>query len=171
MDLDIKEMPSGTKAFRVLKADSIRAKSSPVDMSKGITPEMKEVLWRMVQTCIQDNGVGLAAPQVGIFKKLIVTKVLHREGIYRAYFNPSWKASTLSEKVVGVEGCLSVPNRTVKVERFDAIIASHYEFVGGKPEEFYVAMDSLPARIFQHEVDHLESISILDRYNYQRGKK
>lgn len=168
MDFDITKMPADTKPFKVLKADLIRMKSTLVDLSGGVTPEMVEVLWRMVQTCIQDKGVGLAAPQVGIFKRLIVTKVLHREGIYRAYFNPSWKPSFGAEKVKDVEGCLSVPNRALKIERFDSVTAAHWEFVGGKPEQVFLALDSLPARIFQHEVDHLSGLTILDRHAQQR---
>jgi peptide deformylase len=163
MDLPLSEMPTGIKPFKVLPANLIRQKSTPVDLSKGVTPEMETVLWRMVKTCEVDNGIGLAAPQVGIFKRLIITKILHRENLYRAYVNPSWKAAFGAERVLGIEGCLSVANRNVGVERFDNILAAHYEFVGGQPEQTFLALDDLSARIFQHECDHLDGMSIIDR--------
>ena len=111
-------------------------------------------------------GVGLAATQLG---------VLHRVLVYRAYaedpltalVNPviEWRSDELE---TAMEGCLSLPGVHVEVQRAARVRVSARD-ERGEPLEFEA--EGLPARVIQHEVDHLDGILILDRISRQARKE
>jgi peptide deformylase len=122
----------------------------------------------MVETMREAPGVGLAAPQIGLSERLIVVEYYEREEdedvenapkkIW-AIANPEIiKAS--EEKVNGVEGCLSIPNLVGEVERHAAIQVKGLNR-HGKPLK--IKADGWLARIFQHEIDHLNGVLFTDR--------
>jgi peptide deformylase len=110
----------------------------------------------MLDTMYEEDGVGLAAPQVNVSKRLIVCS--DRENEY-VIFNPKIVATSETRKS-DVEGCLSLPGLNAKVERYDKVV------VTGKDEnwdDIEVKARGLMAVVFQHEIDHLNGIFYTDR--------
>lgn len=118
----------------------------------------------MVETMRDAPGVGLAAPQVGLPIRLIVVEYGEDEDedapkkLY-AVINPEI-VSASEEKVKGIEGCLSVPGLVGEVERHAEIIVKGQNRFG-KPVKYKLA--GWKARIFQHEIDHLDGVIFTDR--------
>jgi len=129
----------------------LRKKSSVVE---DVGPSERMLIQSMIETMHQAKGVGLAAPQVGINKRLFVIDV--GEGPI-AIINPSItkKAST----VVLEEGCLSIPEVTVMVERPDQITI---KFINEQGQMKKMICEDLLARVVQHETDHLNGKLIID---------
>jgi peptide deformylase len=127
-------------------------------------PELKQLIDDMIETMRAAPGVGLAAPQVNIADRVIVVELPAdvEEGLpaeLYAFVNPEIvKASRHKEE--GQEGCLSIPGYLGEVERHTEIIVRG-EDAYGKPQRIK-AYDYL-ARIFQHEIDHLDGIMFIDR--------
>ena len=120
-----------------------------------ITKKVAKLIDDMLETMYEANGIGLAAPQVGVSKRIIVLDV--GEGPV-VLVNPKIAASSGEE--IDVEGCLSIPERWVYVKR-----ATELEVTGrddkGKPVR--IQADGLFARALQHEIDHLDGVLMLDR--------
>ena len=122
----------------------------------------------MVETMRDAPGVGLAAPQIGLSERLIVVEYYERAEDEEkedapkkvwAVLNPEiTKAS--EEKLMGVEGCLSIPGLVGEVERHASI---HVKGLNrhGKPTK--IRAEGWLARIFQHEIDHLNGVLFTDR--------
>jgi peptide deformylase len=122
----------------------------------------------MVETMRDAPGVGLAAPQIGLSERLIVVEYYEREEDEEienapkkvwAVINPEI-IKVSEEKVMGVEGCLSIPNLIGEVERHSAIQVKGLNR-HGKPMK--IKADGWLARIFQHEIDHLNGVLFTDR--------
>lgn len=122
----------------------------------------------MHATMLERNGVGIAAPQVYISKRVIIVA---------SRANPRYPDAPEMDPVVmvnpeilefsqstclGEEGCLSVPNERGQVERAEAIKLRYYTLQGEVIETIF---DGFPARIVQHEVDHLNGILFVDKMN------
>ena len=121
-----------------------------------VTKKVAKLIDDMLETMYEANGVGLAAPQVGVGERIIVLDV--GEGPI-VLVNPELKITT-DEEEIDVEGCLSIPERWVYVKR-----ASGVEVTGlnekGKPVR--IQADGFFARALQHEIDHLDGGVMLDR--------
>ncbi len=127
-------------------------------------PELKQFIDNMVETMREAPGVGLAAPQVNVPERIIVVELPadEEEGtpaeLY-TFVNPEIvKASRDVEE--GQEGCLSIPGYLGDVERSTMVIVRGQDALG-KPQKVR-AYDYL-ARIFQHEIDHLDGVLFIDR--------
>lgn len=139
----------------VKKEDSLlREKSKYV---KNINSNIEKLLDNMADTMYQANGVGLAAPQVGILKRVVVIDV--GDGLIEL-INPEILDSkgTATE----VEGCLSCPGIIGDVTRAAEVKVKALDRNG---EEFIIEADELLARCLQHEIDHLEGILFIDKAN------
>jgi peptide deformylase len=122
----------------------------------------------MVETMREAPGVGLAAPQIGLSERLIVVEYYEKEEDEEneempkkvwAVLNPEIvKAS--EETVMGVEGCLSIPGLVGEVERHSEVLVKGFNR-HGKPMK--VKAKGWLARIFQHEMDHLNGVMFTDR--------
>ena len=152
----------------------LRRKAKPVTK---FDKDLKTLIDDMIETMREAPGVGLAAPQVNISEQLIVVEYAENEDededdetaeseskppkpkkLY-VMINPEIvKAS--EEKVMGVEGCLSIPGLQGEVERHEAIQVKGLNRFG-KPQKLKV--DGWMARIFQHEIDHLNGVLFTDR--------
>lgn len=108
----------------------------------------------MVDTAIENKGIGLAAPQVGILSQILV--VTYDEPF--ALVNPELISGSGSDVVE--EGCLSLPDVYIPVERFTKIKVKFQTITG---EVVEATFKGLVARIIQHEMDHLNGVLILDR--------
>ena len=115
---------------------------------KELTPRTKDLIGDMIETLYHENGVGLAAPQVGILKRICVIDV--GEGPY-VFINPEIIES--SGEQTGDEGCLSVPGKSGVVTRPNYVKARAYD-ADMKP--FEVEGAGLFARAMCHEFDHLD---------------
>ncbi|WP_028855639.1 peptide deformylase [Psychrilyobacter atlanticus] len=122
-----------------------------------VDDSIKEILDSMVETMRNINGVGLAAPQVGINLKMFVMEA--EEGIIRKIINPEF--IQYSEiQIDHEEGCLSVPGIYKKVKRPESLKVRYLNENGESIEE---ELGESWARVFQHESDHLEGILFVDK--------
>lgn len=126
------------------------------DVDAAADQELRELVRAMAETMYAENGVGLAAPQVGVDKRVIVFDVDDR---LAALCNPVITEFG-DETVVDEEGCLSVPGVNVPVERSQRVVCRGLTIEG---REITIEAEDLLARVLQHEIDHLDGILILDR--------
>ncbi|MBP2025847.1 peptide deformylase [Peptoniphilus stercorisuis] len=143
-------------AVRVIRTDDdpiLRKKSRDV---KEINDRMKELIRDMFETMDEADGVGLAAPQVGILRRIIV--IDDRESTRLALINPEIIEKDGNEK--GFEGCLSIPGRQGTVERCTHVIVNYLDEDSNEKE---IEANDFLARILQHEIDHLNGILYTDR--------
>lgn len=119
----------------------------------------------MVQMMRDARGVGLAANQIGRLRRIIVIEPGDEGAI--ALINPdiTWRSEEVED---GTEGCLSIGEVVVNVPRAVTIRLSAQDLSG---EPFEMEMEGFPARVVQHEVDHLDGILILDRTNAEERKE
>ena len=145
--------------MRVCGDPILRTECSPVD---EINDELRATLNEMVEMMRQQNGVGLAAPQVGITKRFLVMMTPDDEQIFKM-INP--QILSRSEKTCTMEeGCLSVlggDNLPVyaNVSRPESVIV---EWTDENGEKLSAEMSGVPARIVQHETDHLDGKLFID---------
>ncbi len=142
-------------AMRQIRKDGdpdLRKKAAPV---ARFSAPLHRLIEDMIETMQESNGVGLAAPQVGIAKRIIVVR--HQDDIFEI-INPEIAMSR--GEVIDVEGCLSCPGAYGEVTR-----AAEGEVEGKDRDgnDIRVTGQDLLARILQHEIDHLEGILFLDR--------
>jgi peptide deformylase len=132
----------------------LKSKASPV---REFGPELRVEAERMIEIMHDGMGVGLAATQVGVLRRLLVFQAGH-DSEPTALVNPEIEWAS-DEVVVAEEGCLSLPRVSMDVER-----PLHARFSGfdvdGEPMQ--VEASGLEARVLQHEIDHLNGVLILD---------
>ncbi|MEM9343605.1 MAG: peptide deformylase [Pseudomonadota bacterium] len=131
---------------------------TPVD---DITPELRKLADDMLETMYDAPGVGLAAPQVGVSKRLLVMDCIKEEGVPprpMALINPkiTWASDALSTYE---EGCLSIPEQYGDVERPAEVTVTWTDLDGAQQEETF---DGLWATCVQHEIDHLDGKLFID---------
>ena len=158
----------GEGIMRVLTVDdrsdslTLRRKSAP--MVEGIErADDYETLRRRMLATVQDpenTGVGIAAPQVGILRRMIAVQRFDKPGEpFEIYLNPKIVEYS-AETAPGREGCLSIPDRSGEVKRAQRITLRY------RDEQFAERMERISgftAVIFQHEIDHLDGILYTDR--------
>lgn len=120
--------------------------------------DVKRLVKRMIKLMREAPGVGLAATQLGVQKRVIVLQPAEDEPAY-ALVNPR-VVSTSDDSCTEEEGCLSLPGIVVPIERPASIVCQAQE-IDGTPID--IEADDLLARILQHEIDHLDGILIIDR--------
>ena len=138
----------------------LRQRAEPVD---EITEEVRGIARRMVELMIEAEGIGLAAPQVGVSKRMFVTRLPEDRAADEGMVFIDPEIEVLDETPVeDVEGCLSLPGIDVLVRRPVGVRISATD-LDGTP--FVLELDNHFARVFQHEFDHLEGVLIIDRMN------
>ena len=133
--------------------DTILRKKSKI--VKAVDEKILELLEDMAETMYQEDGVGLAAPQIGILKRLVVIDV--GEGLIKL-INPVIIEASGEQQ--GIEGCLSVPGVSGEVIRPQKV---RIEAQNEKGEYIELEGEDLLARAFCHELDHLEGILFIDK--------
>ncbi|MFH1509706.1 MAG: peptide deformylase [Candidatus Nealsonbacteria bacterium] len=125
---------------------------------KEITPEIRKLIEEMVLTIGEGKGVGLAAPQVGVSKRIILFET--GEGV-TALINP--KINKKSKKqFIDIEGCLSFPDIWVKVKRPERVEVEAQDILGRKIQ---MEASMMASRVLQHELDHLDGVLFIERIN------
>lgn len=137
-----------------LGEEVLRKKCEPV---AEITDEMRTLFNDMFETMIEADGVGLAAPQVGISQRFFV--IISDDDVRRVFVNPQI-IETSAEQSDFEEGCLSLPGFNETIRRPASVTVQALD-ENGKP--FTIKADGLLARIIQHEYDHLDGIVYIDR--------
>jgi peptide deformylase len=158
----------------------LRNKGLPI---AAVTPELQKLANDMIETMYESDGIGLAAPQVGMSVRLIVvdTRSQDEDGNYitenlteleqkvaqpMALFNP--EIVEMTEKTSYEEGCLSVPGFFETVERAN-YIEMHALDINGK--KVVIKTDGLLAICLQHELDHLEGKLFIDRISFVKSNR
>ena len=139
--------------IRKVGDEALRKVCRPVD---AITPRVLTLLDDMVETMRAANGVGLAAPQVGILRRIVVIEVEPGEVI--ELINP--RIIAFSGEQDGQEGCLSVPGQWGMVKRPMHVTV---RAMNRKGEEVEITGHELLARCFCHELDHLDGTLYIDK--------
>lgn len=162
---------------RVLKVREVGdpilcTKCKEVDI-KNINQDILEEIKDLKETLNFTNGFGIAAPQVGIDRRIIVIQVNKEKCTYKdcedipttVMLNPTWKKLS-EEKETEYEGCLSVPSIRGKVERYTNIEVTYYNEKGKK---IIKQVKGFTARDIQHECDHLDGIVFLEKVKEHNG--
>ena len=143
-------------AIRTIRANNdeiLRKKCRVVD---EITDRVKITVKDMIETMYEAQGVGLAAPQIGILRRIFVVDAQDGEGI-RVFINPEILERRGSQ--VDYEGCLSLPGKQEEVDRSNYV---KVKALNENFEEFILEAEGLLARAIQHENDHLDGILFID---------
>jgi peptide deformylase len=144
----------------------LRQKAAPV---KNITPELQTLIDHMIATMREAQGVGLAAPQIAQSIRVAVietppeyddedNEIPDSRDLY-VIINPEIKMAT-RKQVTGIEGCLSIPGYVGEVSRHQSIVVEALDRYGKKQT---IRLKGWDARIFQHEIDHLNGILYTDK--------
>jgi peptide deformylase len=118
--------------------------------------QARKIEQEMISLMKAANGIGLAAQQVGLLKRVFVMRT--QDGREFGVFNPVI-IEVNNEKELGEEGCLSFPDLWLKVERSKSLIAKYLDNTG---EERIIQLEGLDARCFLHELDHLDGVCFTD---------
>lgn len=142
----------GLRELRIVPDSVLRKTAKPV---KEMTPRLKTLVRDMFNTMDHEDGVGLAAPQVGILKRIFTVGV----GEVRLCFvNP--EIIETSGEYLDIEGCLSIPGETGVVKRAQYVKVKAQNEEG---DEFIIEAKNLLARCILHEYDHLDGILFTDQ--------
>ena len=142
-------------AIRTVRLSTDEVLRKKCKVVKEITPNTLTLLDDMADTMYEANGVGLAAPQVGILKRIVVIDI--GEGLVEL-INPEILESSGSQ--IDDEGCLSLPGKYAPVERPNYV---KVQAMDRKGEMFIIEGEELMARALCHELDHLDGILYIDK--------
>lgn len=144
-------------AIRNVRLDTdeiLRKKSKKVE---EVDDKIRELVDDMIETMHQKDGVGLAAPQVGILKRVVVIDLYDDKGPY-VLINPEIVKEKGEQEVE--EGCLSFPDKFGKVKRPAEVVVKALDRDG---KEYKLKGKGLLAQAISHELDHLEGILFIDK--------
>lgn len=140
-----------------------RLRRQSQDVEK-VTPEIRTLIADMIETMHANDGIGLAAVQVGELLNLIVVELPEDEedpgsGQRYVVLNPQIQRAS-SDAEPGIEGCLSIPGYVGEVERATSVVVRG---LGPDGKRLRLRAEGLLARVFQHEIDHTEGVLFIDR--------
>ena len=129
-------------------------------------PEEQRLFDDMIETMYLEDGVGLAAPQIGISKQILVASPTMTQGEEHVFVNPEILEARGRE--LGLEGCLSLPGVSGEIARAKAI---RFRALDRKGRPLEMEVKDFFARIIQHEVDHLNGILLIDRVDFDKRQE
>ena len=126
-----------------------------------VNNEIKDLIEKMIKIVQENQGVGLAACQIGLAKRVIIVRT---EQGYQAFINPEilWQSR---EKEIMEEGCLSFPQMFLKIKRSKEV---EIKALTKQGKDIHIKVQGILARIFQHEIDHLNGILFIDHVGIGR---
>lgn len=161
------------EVMRILTIDSeadlavLRTGSSNFNLADINSPEYAALAEKMVKTLEStDGGVGLAAPQIGINRRVVAVQRVDKEGEPIEVYPNIVIEEVRGEMLAGSEGCLSVPDQRGDVLRYRDITIRYTDIHSDRldqPREIREDVAGFAAVIFQHEVDHLDGIIYIDK--------
>ncbi len=136
---------------------------------KEVTEGIRSLGLDMIESMTENQGIGLAAPQVGELKRIIAVHLVKERSpeeksktLPQVFINPKIIKKS-KETVIDEEGCLSFPGLFLKIKRAKEV---EVEALSEKGEKIHLKAEGLPARILQHEIDHLDGILFIDRIGF-----
>ncbi len=141
----------------------LRQKCDPIDPAKITSPEVQRLIRDMFETLVEYRGIGLAAPQVHVPLRLVLSGGEEDEEgrpIIRVLINPEITVIDDDDRLGMYEGCLSVPGLRGYVERPTSIRVKAYDEKGSPLE---LNLEGFAAVVTQHECDHLDGVLYIDR--------
>jgi len=136
-----------------IPAPILRQRADPI---KKISKNTQNIADNMKRILRMSNGVGLAGPQIGLSERIIV---VHPVGMKATVMiNP--EIITLEGEQIGEEGCLSIPGLYGDVKRALRCVVKAYDLKG---RQYEYDLEEMPARIAQHEIDHLDGVLFIDK--------
>ena len=150
----------------------LEKKCDDIDIN-NISKDILDIIEDLKSTLEYGTGLGIAAPQIGENKRIIVVGAKKENIKYNdaeeipitAMLNPTWKKLT-EDTDVQYEGCMSVPSIIGKVERYKNIELTYYNLNG---EKIVKQLNGFFARLVQHECDHLDGFTLLNRVTDKAG--
>lgn len=172
----IRQRP-GDGTMRVLKtterSDSLRLRERAAKLGrKGVHDDDFPLLCRRMLATVNDPsdpGVGIAAPQVGVGRRLVAVQRVDRPGEPFVFYVDPRIVRYGRETAAGQEGCLSVPDRYGAVVRAQRIVVAYRDPETGRRRRETV--EGFAAVIFQHEADHLDGVLFIDRIEEKTDKR
>ncbi|MGY0588633.1 MAG: peptide deformylase [Paraglaciecola chathamensis] len=134
--------------------ERLRTVAAPVEKIDGT---IKTLISDMLETMKDENGIGLAATQINVHKRVVVIDVSEKQDNPQVFINP--EITHMDGITISEEGCLSVPNNYAKVERAETITVNALDENG---DAFTLDADGLLAICIQHELDHLKGKLFVD---------
>jgi len=134
----------------------LRVKSENVSIERILSPEMKLLITELKETMRKENGVGIAAPQIGVHDRVIIVEI---NSIATPFINPVISERSF-RKIDSEEGCLSVPGTWGVVTRHRSVTVHALDESGS---EVVIKAQGFDATVFQHEIDHLDGVLFIDR--------
>jgi peptide deformylase len=122
--------------------------------------KIQDLIDDLIETMEESDGIGIAAPQVGVQVRIIV--IGDKENGAKTYINPKVSSRSIA-RIQSEEGCLSVPGVYGVVTRFRKITVKAYDRHGNKVKIKVRGMDAV---VFQHEIDHLDGILFIDKVHH-----
>ena len=137
--------------------DVLKKKALPVEK---VDKTLQQLIDNMIETMYAAPGIGLAAPQVGVSKRLLVIDISSKEEKIPLVVLINPEITEADGLVDSEEGCLSLPDYTTVVKRADRVIVKGLDREGNPVE---MECTELLARAIQHEIDHLDGVLLIDR--------
>ncbi|MFC1756434.1 peptide deformylase [Patescibacteria group bacterium] len=134
---------------KILKQKAAKIKD-PMD------PKIKKLIPQMIETMKENNGLGLAAPQIGESLRLCI---IDEGGVLYVLINPKIKSKS-KKQILLEEGCLSFPGKFLPIKRAEKVKVRYINEKGIKSK---IKAEGLLARALQHEIDHLDGILMISR--------
>jgi len=135
----------------------LKTRASFVDEING---NIQNLIDDMIETMYKANGVGLSAPQVGVSKRIIVVDTSPRQENQSLIVLINPEIINSEGEIISEEGCLSLPGFITRLQRKQKVFVKGLDKNG---KEIEIEAEGLLARAFQHEIDHLEGILLIDR--------
>jgi peptide deformylase (EC 3.5.1.88) len=135
----------------------LKTRASFVDEING---NIQKLIDDMIETMYKANGVGLSAPQVGVSKRIIVVDTSPRQENQSLIVLINPEIINSEGEIISEEGCLSLPGFITRLQRKQKVFVKGLDKNG---KEIEIEAEGLLARAFQHEIDHLEGILLIDR--------
>ena len=136
-------------------ANVLTAPARPVDK---IDDNIRQLIKKMTDVMLENGGIGLAAPQIGVPLRLFIISLDGTRENLKVYINPTVTPTGQLDSTE--EGCLSVPGVMTKIKRFKKCSVTATDLEGN---EFTHQAEELEARALQHEYDHIDGITIVNR--------
>ena len=144
--------------MKILKKPDVFLRQETYDVEFPLHVNNKRLIADMIQTMYENNGIGLAANQVGYNRRIFVMDTSNERDDPKIFINPIVKSKN-NIKMTDIEGCLSCPGENVKVSRSVSI---NLEWKCRHGKDQYKTFYYLPCVVVQHEMDHLNGKLIID---------
>ena len=151
--------------MRIVEQPDIFLREPTSQVKFPLSPEDQVIIDQMIDTMYRHNGIGLAANQVGYARHIFVMDTSTDRNSLKIFINPIIHKRA-KEKLTAEEGCLSCPNQLAEVRR-PMYVGLKWICKHGK--EQYKTFYHLPARVVQHEMDHLDGKLIIDNKPIPKG--